>query len=380
MKDLGAIILAAGESSRMGRCKALLPLGGRTVLEHEVALFREVGIERICVVTGFHGECIRPLLDGLGVVEACNPHPEEGMFASVCTGIRALAKECAGMFLLPVDIPLVRSCTLRLAAQTWRENDTSVVIPYCGKQSGHPPLVPSSWAADILGWTGDKGLHGLFRSVAHGIIPVQVPDEHMLMDMNTPDAYERILAAWQRFGVPSRKECLVVMEDVHPIPEHIRAHSIMVAALARAMGEHLNQHGGAFDPDLLEAAGLLHDIARLERHHGPRGAEILDAMGLSQVARVIAPHSDMHVPDGAPITHQEIIFLADKYFKGDRPVSLAVRYGAKMEQYGINAKARAHVKERLDHALHAEARFQERTGIVLEALANQVSGNSLCPE
>jgi CTP:molybdopterin cytidylyltransferase MocA len=359
----------------MGRCKALLPLGGQTVLEHVIDLFREVGIGHICVVTGFHRDRVHPVIEAEGVFEARNPNPEEGMFSSICTGIRTLHEQCRAMFLLPVDIPLVRSCALRLLAKTWNDQTSSIVMPYCREESGHPPLVPSSLAASILGWTGDMGLHGFFGSVRGRIVPVQVPDEHMLMDMDTPEAYERVLAAWQGLGVPSRTECLVMMEDVRPIPGNIRAHSLMVAGLARAMGEALNRHGGTFDPDLLEAAGLLHDVARLERRHGPRGAEVLEAMGFGEVGRIIAPHSDMDIPQGAPMTHREIVFLADKYFKGDRPVSLAARYGAKMEQYGTNPEARAHVKARLDHALHSETRFQERTGIVLEELARQVVGN-----
>lgn len=375
MKDIGAIILAAGESSRMGRCKTLLPLGGQTVLEHVIDLFREVGIGHICVVTGFHAQAIRPFIVGPGVFEACNPHPEEGMFSSIRTGIRALCDQCAAMFLLPVDIPLVRSSTLRLVEEQWRRDAATVVIPCFRECSGHPPLVPAMLASQIDDWSGPMGLRGFFASIGERIVSVQVPDEHMLMDMDTPKAYERIRFAHKGFPVPSREECLVFLEAVCPLPANIRAHSLMVAELARNMGETLNRCGERFDLHLLEAGGLLHDIARLEPCHGPRGARILEAMGFPVVGKVIAPHSDMDVPKGSPITLEEILFLADKYFRGETPVSLHVRYQAKMEQYGINPEARTHVKARLAHALHSEARFQERTGIVLEELACRVAGH-----
>jgi CTP:molybdopterin cytidylyltransferase MocA len=374
MKDLGAIILAAGGSARMGRCKPLLPLGGRTVLEHVMALFHNVGIPRICVVTGFHRERILPYLHVPGVLEARNPHPEKGMFSSLCTGIAALAPLCSAMFLLPVDIPLVRTCTLQLLATARQKNPAAVIMPYCNGKSGHPPLLPSSLAPSILDWTGAMGLHGFFRSVAPPMVPVEVPDEHMLLDMDTPRAYEEITTAWSRFDIPSRMECLVLLEHVCHLPEHIRRHSIMVAHLARAMGEHLLAAGQTMDPDLLEAAGLLHDVARLQPHHGPRGAKLLADMGFARVGRIIEPHSDMDVPPQAPMTPQEIIFLADKYFKGDTPVSLAERYGAKMEQYGTSPKAREHIRKRLAHARQSEARFEGQTGVVLEELARLVAG------
>lgn len=376
MNGMGAIILAAGESSRMGRCKAVLPLGEQTVLEHEVGLFRDAGLEHIAVVTGFHAPSIRPVIKRLGVLEVRNPHPERGMYSSVCVGIAALESLCAGVFILPVDIPLVRSCTLQLVEQAWRASGGGIAMPCIEGKSGHPPLMATSYAQAMRGWKGQCGLQGFFDTVADQIISVSVPDELMLLDMDTPEAYDVIRIRHEHARVPSPRECLALISEVRPIPENIRAHSVMVAGLARAMGERLNACGEHFDTDLLEAAGLLHDIARLERNHGPQGAKILDTMGFSAVARVIAPHSDMDIADNAPITHREIIFLADKYFKGNRPVSLATRYGAKMEQYGTHPEARDHVRRRLEHALKSEKRIEERSGAVLEDLAVAVAGRS----
>ncbi len=376
MRGVGAIILAAGKSSRMGQCKAVMPLGQQCVLEHLFAALQGVGVDKICVVTGFHRERLVPFIQGrLNVFEARNPHPEKGMFSSLCVGVEAMAQSCSAMFVLPVDIPLVRPCTFCLVQEQWQKRPESIVLPFLGEASGHPPLVPSSQAKNILGWSGDMGLRGFCASGKARIVPVQVADEHMLMDMDTPTAYEEILTAWQGFALPSRKECLALLQKVCSLPENIVAHSLMVAALARLMGKTLNQQGYFFDLALLEASGLLHDIARLEPHHGPRGAEMLRAMGFGKVAEVIVSHSDMDIPQGSPITPQEIIFLADKYFQGDKPVSLTTRYGAKMKQYGTNPSAREHINQRLAHARHAEARFQKQTGMVLTKLVMQVAGN-----
>ena len=87
--NMHALILAAGQASRMGRCKALLPLalgpGGRdcTALEGLARLFRESGISRITVVTGFHAECVEAAARDLGLAVVRNPRPEDGMFSLV---------------------------------------------------------------------------------------------------------------------------------------------------------------------------------------------------------------------------------------------------------------------------------------------------------
>ena len=373
MNTPGALILAAGRSSRMGRCKALLPFGKTSVLEHQLDLLQHAGTGPICVVTGFHAEAIHPVISRRKVLEARNPSPEQGMFSSICTGIATLAPLCRGFFILPVDIPLVRPCTLDLLQKKWQEDPASIAMPFFGTRSGHPPLFPSSLAQNLLAWQGEGGLQGFFTTVAHCIVPVPVPDEQMLLDMDSPEAYEKILTQKERGDIPSPGECLALIREIRPIPENIQNHSIRVAGLARAMGERLNAHGEHLDPDLLEAAGLLHDIARLEPNHGPRGAEILRDLGFTTVARVIAPHSDMDIPEHAPISHEEIIFLADKYFKGDQPVSLKVRYGAKKKKYGTTPGLRAHVEKRLEHALHSQKRMEERMGTGMENLAEEVA-------
>ncbi len=374
MKDIGAIILAAGASSRMGQCKAVMSLGQTRILEHIIATLHKVGIGPVCVVTGFHRKHVSSCLQGWPrVFEAQNPRPQEGMFSSLCVGLHALAGQCQAMFILPVDIPLIRPCTFHLLQKAWQQHPNHVCIPVLETKNGHPPLLPASLAPNILNWDGDQGLRGFLASRGQQVIPVQVPDEYMLMDMDTQTAYERILTAWQRYAIPTRRECLALIRHVLPIPANILAHSLMVAALARVMGDLLNQHGGLFDLALLEAAGLVHDIARLEPHHGPRGAAILTNLGFDEVAEVIAPHSDMEVAPHDPITHQEILFLADKYMQGDQPASLTDRYQAKMEQYGITPHAQAHIRQRLAHARHSQARFQAQTGVMLDDLARQVA-------
>ncbi len=375
MNTPGALILAAGRSSRMGRCKALLPLGKTSVLEQQIDLFHHAGVGPVCVVTGFHGESLRPVISRKKVLEAVNPSPEQGMFSSVCAGAATLSPLCPGFFILPVDVPLVRSCTLELLQKTWLENPQMIAMPYFNSRSGHPPLVPSSLAADLPAWQGEGGLQGFFNTMRSRIVNVPVPDEQMLLDMDSPEAYETILETRKIMDIPSPEECLALIRNVRPLPENVQNHSIMVAGLARALGKQLNACGEDLDLRLLEAAGLLHDIARLEPNHGPRGAEVLSALGFNTVAEVIAPHSDMDIPEDAPVTPQEIIFLVDKYFKGNDPVSLEIRYGAKKKQYGKTPEMRAHVENRLKHARHSEKRMEERIKGSLHALAVQVASD-----
>ncbi|NLH81633.1 MAG: nucleotidyltransferase family protein, partial [Phyllobacteriaceae bacterium] len=108
---IGAIVLAAGRSSRMGRLKPLLPFGPDTVLAHVVGELRAAGIDDPRVVVGHHADETMLACAALGVRPVLNPDWDRGMFSSIRAGIASLPVDLAGTLLLPVDVPLVRAST-----------------------------------------------------------------------------------------------------------------------------------------------------------------------------------------------------------------------------------------------------------------------------
>ena len=155
-----AILLAAGQASRMGAVKALLPLpllsGGApcSALEGLVRCYRGAGMEDILLVSGFHAAEVEAAARGLGLTVVRNPRPEEGMFSSACAGLRAVPEDCAACFMHPVDVPLVRSLTLvallDASASESRPGLPSVLIPTYEGKEGHPPLLPAACREHIL--------------------------------------------------------------------------------------------------------------------------------------------------------------------------------------------------------------------------------------
>jgi CTP:molybdopterin cytidylyltransferase MocA len=193
-----AIILAAGFSSRMGRHKPLLPLGGFTLLERAARLFRSAGVENVLAVAGHRRGETRAEASRLGLACKENPTPEAGMFSSVLAGLRALPAEARAFFLLPVDIPLVRPGTVRalLAARNEApEREPGVVYPVHGGERGHPPLIDAGLVPAILRHAARGGAGGL-RPVLEAAPALDVPvgDPGILLDMDTPEAYARLAA------------------------------------------------------------------------------------------------------------------------------------------------------------------------------------------
>lgn len=214
-----AIILAAGAASRMQldgayRSKALLTLpdrgqgqdegwSGQTkwlpALEILVRTYRQAGINGIMLVSGFHHAETEGLARELGLVCVRNEDPDRGMFSSVCTALRHLPA-CEAFFVHPVDVPLARARTLLTLLDAARNSPDTILLPTCGGEDGHPPLIPACYRETILNHDGQGGLAGILPNLP--LRRVEVDDHFILEDMDTREDHARLcyLAAHANSG------------------------------------------------------------------------------------------------------------------------------------------------------------------------------------
>jgi molybdenum cofactor cytidylyltransferase len=196
-EKIAALVLAAGYSSRMGTLKPILKLGDKTILERAIGLFRDVGIEDVIVVVGHAAEQIIPIVHDCRAREVMNTQFEQGMFSSVQAGVNALGPDSHAFFVLPVDIPLVHPRTIEDLLEAYRSGTSRVVIPTYLRKRGHPPLISASYRNEILSYCGDDGLQGFFRKHNLRSELVEVADEMILFDLDTPADYEALLARFR---------------------------------------------------------------------------------------------------------------------------------------------------------------------------------------
>ena len=191
---LSALVLAAGLSSRMCRLKPLLPLdpeGGQTPLGLCVGLFRAAGMGEVVVVTGHRDDEVGSAARAAGARVVHNPDYARGMYGSVRAGVAGLDAATDGFFLLPVDIPLVRTGTVRLLARAFAGKPASVLLPVFAGRRGHPPLLGRELIGRIQSSAEPAGgLRTLLDQVEaeqpERVREVQVADRFILRDMDTP--------------------------------------------------------------------------------------------------------------------------------------------------------------------------------------------------
>jgi molybdenum cofactor cytidylyltransferase len=188
-----AVVLAAGESRRMGTQKLLLPFGETTVVEAVVRTASASRADRVLVVIGADGEAVRRKIEGSGVEFAVNPDYRLGMLSSVQAGFRALPAEAEAAVIMLGDQPFLAAAVVDEVIGTYREGRKGIVIPTFRGRRGHPLLIDLKFREEVLALDPAEGLRGLVRARAGDIGEVEAGDAGILRDMDTPEDYAGIL-------------------------------------------------------------------------------------------------------------------------------------------------------------------------------------------
>jgi molybdenum cofactor cytidylyltransferase len=190
---ISAVILSAGESSRMGRPKALLPIDGQTFIERIVAALKHGGIERIVVVLGFNTEALRRQIAHLPVEILVNPDYQLGQLSSLQVAVRHLQadKNCHGMMVHLVDHPYIDPQLVQLMLRRFDESKPSIVVPrYRGKR-GHPVIFSSSLFAELLNAPMNEGAKAVVNAHCGETLEIDTEDAGITLDIDTPELYRR---------------------------------------------------------------------------------------------------------------------------------------------------------------------------------------------
>lgn len=360
--NLGAVILAAGYSSRMaGGFKPLMRLGEKTLLAHCATLFARAGITDILVITGHRHREVKAEADDLGLYSLVNPDYDSGMFSSIQRAVGRCG-HLDGFFLLPVDIPLIYPATVRRLIDHFDRN--SVIIPVFNGRRGHPPLIPAAFIPAIRNHDGQGGLRSLLAGV--GRTKIAVWDRGILMDGDTPDDFQLLVRRHSGLGVGEPDEALALAALA--MPSRGVAHGRTVAETALRLGQRLNERGADLDLTLIHNSALLHDLAKGGPEHEANGARQLERLGLYRLAPIVGAHRALPPPADGQLSEREIVCLADKLCRGDRQVTVYQRFGEKLYRYRSDRKARAAIGRRLQQTLALLKMVQTQLGCTIAEL------------
>jgi molybdenum cofactor cytidylyltransferase len=184
-----AILLAAGQSRRMGRCKQLLPLGGFTVIDRCLDNLVMGGADEVVVVVQDEGSDVAVAARAHPVRIVVNRESDGDMASSVRAGRDALSTSISGVIVALCDFPLVSAATVTSLLEEHADYSGSIIIPCHGGRRGHPLLFPRPVLDELA---GGLILRDLVQRNPERIRCLDVNDPGVLIDMDTPEDYHRI--------------------------------------------------------------------------------------------------------------------------------------------------------------------------------------------
>ena len=194
-----AVILAAGQSRRMGAQKLLLPFDGRTVIGRIAGEILRSPVARTFVVVGADGARVAAALETERVSRKeafsfiTNPAPEGDMLSSVRCGLRALPPECEAILVALGDQPSITAELVTRIVHAFGASGHGIVVPvYAGKR-GHPILFSARYSEEVLIRHDDLGLRGLLRAHPEDVLELPADSASVLSDMDYPQDYLREL-------------------------------------------------------------------------------------------------------------------------------------------------------------------------------------------
>jgi len=198
----GGIILAAGVSSRMGKFKPMLPIGGTTFIKRLISQMRAAGVEDIVVVTGYRHDELEKHLKDMKVKTVFNDRfYATQMLDSVKMGIDELKDSCDKVMLSPVDVVMSPQWLYEKVIKS----KADFVRPLYNGEPGHPVLIKKTLFDYILNYEGDRGLRGAVESSGKKILNLDVEDPNILLDADTFEDYRKALSEYDRVIGKERK-------------------------------------------------------------------------------------------------------------------------------------------------------------------------------
>jgi molybdenum cofactor cytidylyltransferase len=186
---ISAIVLAAGESKRMGQAKMLLPWKESTVLQTVIATIQAAGVSDILVVTGGARKQVEALVEAPAQT-VFNPEYARGeMLSSLQTGLAAQRVKATAALIVLGDQPQIEESTVRRIVEAHTQTRASIIVPSYRMRRGHPWLVVQELWAEILQMRTPQTLRDFLNQHANDIHYIELDTASILEDLDTPEDY-----------------------------------------------------------------------------------------------------------------------------------------------------------------------------------------------
>lgn len=188
-----AVVLAAGESSRMGRPKALLPIDGQTFIERIVAALKQTKVGKIIVILGHNASELEAKISHLPVHILINTDYKQGQLSSLQLAVRYLQADadCDGMLVHLVDHPYLAPALVEEMIGCFYATKKRIVVPKFHGKRGHPVIFSNALFGELLSAPMGEGAKAVVNAHRAETLEIDTQEEGIAVDIDTPELYQR---------------------------------------------------------------------------------------------------------------------------------------------------------------------------------------------
>jgi len=188
-----AVVLSAGESSRMGRPKALLPIDGQTFIERIVAALKQAKVGKIIVILGHNGHELQSKISHLPVEILINTDYKLGQLSSLQLAVRNLQPDlaCDGMLVHLVDHPYLAPALVEEMIRRFYETKKRIIVPKFHGKRGHPVIFSNALFDEILSAPMEEGAKAVVNAHRAETLEIETEEEGIAVDIDTPELYQQ---------------------------------------------------------------------------------------------------------------------------------------------------------------------------------------------
>lgn len=189
MTGIWAIVLAAGESKRMGSPKMLLPYNDVTIIGQVIRNLLDSNVDRVVVVVGANREEIMKETRRYDVFHCYNEDYKSGMLSSVKCGFYSLPEGCLAALIMPGDQPMTGPGEINRVIGAYAESDRGLVMASYNGRRGHPLIVDMKYLDEVLSLPDREGLRALAERHPEDVLESETDDASVLRDIDTQEDY-----------------------------------------------------------------------------------------------------------------------------------------------------------------------------------------------
>lgn len=186
---INAIVLAAGESKRMGKSKPLLRFNDKTFLEQIISAIKVSDVDRITIVLGAKAETIKNSIDLSETNIVINKDYQKGQLSSLIAAIKNTPQETDAILVCLVDNPFITKDVINKIIARFKETNNPIIVPVYNKKRGHPTLFSRSLFSELLNVPKEQGARYVLHSNAEKVLELETSESTILTGIDTPEDY-----------------------------------------------------------------------------------------------------------------------------------------------------------------------------------------------